>query len=64
MNDFKKEELEYLKQLVKDYEGQFLNAVTALPEKIESMIDNYCEHEWIYNQHDQGHCNKCGKNDG
>lgn len=64
MNDFTKEELEYL------YEMMSTISIAGHPidddelyEKIQSMIDNYCEHAW----HPGGnrpwlHCIKCKAN--
>lgn len=48
MNDFTKEELYFLR----DYTTHFINNYDSenAPEvldKIQSMIDNYCEHEFI-----------------
>jgi hypothetical protein len=50
MNDFTKDELQYIADCVdfgipnKEINDKFLH----LDEKIQSMIDNYCKHEWIY----------------
>jgi hypothetical protein len=62
MNDFTKEELE---ELLNGYELHSHNTRHNWPsidlcKKIQSMIDNFCEHDWEYNQHEQGHCTKCG----
>lgn len=47
MNDFTKEELESMLHCIElleaDYEDTWDD---RLYNKIESMIDNYCEHEW------------------
>ena len=50
MNDFTKEELEYLLEITdsipivnEKYNGDYY--VYRLQDKIQSMIDNYCEHE-------------------
>lgn len=34
-----------------------------LMEKIDSLIDNYCEHDWqeIFNERTYSRCNKCGE---
>lgn len=64
LNDFTKEELKYLFQLAQYQSAE--NSNEQLITKIESMIDNYCEH-------DSGtaigtfcypliHCNKCSRN--
>lgn len=46
MNDFTKEELKYLHELVGSISiaGHPIDD-EALESKIQSMIDNYCEHE-------------------
>ena len=57
MNDFTKEELEELKYFL------FGNPKSSveLCRKIQSMIDNYCEHDFQMNMHDaEWHCCKCG----
>ncbi len=41
MNDFTKEELEILWGACDQYSPAF-----GMLNKIQSMIDNYCEHEW------------------
>ena len=47
MNDFTKEELKDIHYALTEY-GNFESApVKTLGDKIQSMIDNYCEHEWI-----------------
>ena len=47
MNDFTKEELEYLHELAGSisFAGHAIDD-EALKSKIQSMIDSYCEHEW------------------
>jgi hypothetical protein len=58
MNDFTKEELGiilYSVDAVAFHEDEDRN---DLFNKIQSMIDNYCEHEWQMNN--QLKCNKCG----
>lgn len=44
MNDFTKDELHRLYSLTKIFDGE---AIVPLRNKIQSMIDNYCEHEVI-----------------
>ena len=48
MNDFTKEELEYMADCI---EGEIKyygadHVGHAARDKLQSMIDNYCEHEW------------------
>ena len=69
MNDFTKEELSILKngiQYLSDRtslsEG-YLEAHNALEVKIQSMLDNYCEHtpsDAHYEQFRWHLCSKCG----
>lgn len=44
MNDFTKEELNRLYSLTIVFDGE---AILPLRNKIKSMIDNYCEHDFI-----------------
>lgn len=43
MNDFTKEELQHLHDAVREYDCT--DWQDDLAEKLQSMIDNYCEHE-------------------
>lgn len=71
MNDFTKEELENLREACnffpRDsfYHGEH---VTDLRDKLRSMIDNYCEHEWENTccacNFDRIYCHKCEKDMG
>ena len=54
MNDFTKKELEFIYQLL----NWITNEDYPLKNKIQSMIDNYCEHEWR-----EGMCEICCKCD-
>jgi hypothetical protein len=48
MNDFTKDELQYLLEMVDLI--QMVNPsvnIDDLPRKLQSMIDNYCEHEHL-----------------
>lgn len=67
MNDFTKEELQYLMQCVindidmidncgDDYDE--INAAASVENKLQSLIDNYCEHDWR-----EGMCQICKKCD-
>jgi len=57
MNDFTKEELEDMHLVYRtfciDDETQILRELTNLENgilsKIQTMIDNHCEHEWNFN---------------
>jgi hypothetical protein len=53
MNDFTKAELEFIwqKLAIANYDN---TGMQDLPNKVCSMIDNYCEHEDTY------HCDYCG----
>lgn len=73
MNDFTKEELEFLKNSVREHYknnppikgSTYVNVWAEMIRKIQSLIDNYCEHEW--DNFYQGsinigiYCNKCLK---
>lgn len=66
MNDFTKKELLEIYGLLEHHycdPKKCIDPNTDLLLKIQSMIDNYCEHEWIENQHNQSYCSKCDKND-
>lgn len=60
MNDFTKEELKILYMCTMFVtESTYSNKIyDELMKKIRSMIDNYCEHEWI----NATYCEKCNKN--
>lgn len=69
MNEFTKEELECLEnaiqlQLAEKAMSQInYDRRVALRQKLQSMIDNYCEHEWRCwdDQHNTRECIKCGE---
>lgn len=67
MNDLTKEELESIldwADVYCEFGTSYVYGIhKPLIDKIQSMIDKYCDHEWIENQHYQSHCSKCGKND-
>jgi len=68
MNEFTKEELQIIHLDMTTYVNRtpMLSespSHKALRDKVEFMIDNYCEHDWRYTQHDQPiDCRKCGMN--
>jgi hypothetical protein len=60
MNDFTKEELESILDVIIYAENDVCNRScepwdAELSGKIQSMIDNYCDHEWINGTY----CEKC-----
>jgi hypothetical protein len=68
MNDFTKEELEQLiswGEIYTEFGQSWIDALNRpLIEKIQSMIDNYCEHTWfVYIDSDKRvlRCHKCDK---
>jgi hypothetical protein len=66
MNDFTKEELHEIKKCIEWFDNnRVINFHIQLCNKIQSMIDNFCEHEWdnYYNGSiNTGiYCNKCNK---
>ncbi len=62
MNEFTKEELEDLLYCVKDHTGYQGDSIHKnLIDKIQSFIDNYCEHEKVVPNYDcKTQCYKCG----
>ena len=70
MNDLTKEDLKLILQWRKEVKytekptAQMIASNERLGEKIQSMIDNYCEHDWdikIYNKQPGNYkCKKCG----
>ncbi len=66
MNDFTKEELEDILSwgnVYCDFGASFVYEVhKPLIDKIQSMIDTYCEHLFIFTLNDSSvHCHKCKK---
>lgn len=64
MNDFTKEELYLIEKSVKHY--FFRDCEMPLPhsplhDKIQSLIDNYCEHENRHTDYENLVCPDCGK---
>lgn len=66
MNEFTKEELKILflelNIAIRNWgESKDLKNYPKLKDKIQSMIDNYCEHEWYKGVHlfDYVYCTKC-----
>jgi hypothetical protein len=64
-NQFKKYELVILKCLTLQHVNQFRqnSDCIELMHKIQSMIDNYCEHDWneIGSEREYFRCSKCGE---
>lgn len=64
MNDFTKEELYSLLDFVTPEEGFWYknpDIAYELMDKIQSMIDNYCEHKNKCTNYDNLFCEDCGK---
>ncbi len=66
MNYFTKEELKELLDCIhwKINEGQEEKLTSIVDKKIQSMIENYCEHGWVFYISPHGNavrCNKCNK---
>ena len=62
MNDFTKEELKFISDLLTYQSSENMNE--ELRDKVDSMIDNYCEHEpGYYVTPDENilTCHKCKK---
>lgn len=65
MNDFTKEELEYFLMVMKPFHFLWKHDPLELENKLQSMIDNYCEHEGSGIEYlsypPQQKCKKCGE---
>lgn len=67
MNDFTKEELKEILSKIQDWYEEIEDLCEPNPilHKIQSMIDNYCEHDWenicCQCAMDQIYCHKCEK---
>jgi hypothetical protein len=59
MNDFTKKELENIMWAIY---GEYPLPI-ILGDKLQSMIDNYCEHDWkhCYDLSEYDECLKCGE---
>lgn len=61
MNDFTKEELENLHFYTYMYHHNAgINQPESFLDKIQSMIDNYCDHEFELEYTPHNCCTKCG----
>ncbi|MFQ2987904.1 hypothetical protein ACKJL9_06340 [Legionella pneumophila] len=62
MNDFTKEELFFIHDLIHDFLiGRDHEIADKSWMKIKSMIDNYCEHEFYEHKKLGEICKKCGE---
>lgn len=66
MNDFTKKELHLLCDSIAVWMGETNHYPDDLPEllrKTQSMIDNYCDHEWRCwdDEHNTRECMKCNE---
>jgi hypothetical protein len=67
MNDFTKEELKIIRNLINNLDEKMLtwnDEVILVQSKLQSMIDNYCEHQWVFYISPYGNvvrCSKCNK---
>lgn len=62
MDDFTKSELETLMKIIDKVEPfSYIEGSASLSMKIQSMIDNYCEHAQTYPDYDvvPERCRKC-----
>ncbi len=71
MNDFTKEELILIRYLINNMDETRLThskPLILVQSKIQSLIDNYCEHEWenicCQCTLDKIYCHKCKKDMG
>jgi hypothetical protein len=63
MNDFTKEELSLLWRSLNhmiDIKYFIQPTTKELLDKIQSLIDSYCDHNWYYTQKNLQQCAKCG----
>ncbi len=62
MNNFTKEELNYIRYcVIEDIEIEEHDPdsnANALLDKLDSMLENYCQHEWV----NATYCEKCNRN--
>ena len=70
MNDFTKEELQDLYAAIRHCYKQHIDLPSdtdterfsyCLMEKIDFLIDNYCEHDWDYGCRASYRCRSCGE---
>lgn len=66
MNDFTKEELI---DIYESYDECFIHhsdvseIEKSIVEKLQSLIDNYCDHKMCYGAGEYTYCDKCGANE-
>lgn len=65
MNDFTKEDLEFILDGTRHWSNKNIPTpwVFEFKKKVESMIDNYCEHEWkkCFADFEYDECTRCGE---
>jgi hypothetical protein len=64
MNDFTKDELEELYFYTTFHKDRYqVEYPKELLKKIQSLIENYCEHDWRvnFNEREYSECIKCGE---
>jgi hypothetical protein len=64
MNDFTKEELSSIYKCIRlaEIDHGECAELDNLKFKIQAMINNYCDHKFIFNLNDSAvHCHKCKK---
>jgi len=62
MNDFTKEELQYFLMTMKPFHFLWRHDPLELENKIQSIIDNYCEHDGeIGKDYPAEKCMKCNR---
>lgn len=64
MNDFTKKELEYFLACMKPFHFLWQDDPLELETKLQSMIDNYCEHIWTDGSGNMIFCAKCNIHGG
>lgn len=66
MNDFTKEELDFINAAINPFNWIFSGDFDELKSKLKSLIDNYCEHDYLAFLVEENHnpfIEKCGKCD-
>jgi len=64
MNEFTKEELIWLEKEMSESNEMsvFDKTGKSVYKKVRSMIDNYCDHRFVFTLNDSHvHCHKCGR---
>lgn len=63
MNDFTKQELQYLMSCIYERPHSISPTMEFMRDKLQDLIDNYCDHEWrCFDDVDNTmECKNCGE---